>query len=223
MALTDFLHLPATEWNFQQADETIRTWRRLLPWGLAGVKGAGTHLFEQGSAPREVFLLEQGVIKLSCALPDGHQALISLRLPGQLVGGACVHLLGETYPVSAVAATECRVSSVSGEAMQRGVQLNPAVAQFLLRQQGVDLYNQTIALVEAKTLNTPELFVQFVQHLAAVLHPQPARGPMRLLLPLSDTEIASLLGITKEHFSRLKKRLQDEGRFHWAGRTLVIS
>lgn len=77
-------------------------------------------------------------------------------------------------------------------------------------------------MVEAKTLNTPELFSQLVQHLAAVLDPHRTRGPLRLPLPLSDAEISSLLGVTKEHFSRLKKQLQDEGRFRWEGRTLVI-
>jgi CRP-like cAMP-binding protein len=106
--------------------------------------------------------------------------------------------------------------------MQREVQRNPAVAHFLLRQQGIDLYNQAVALVEAKTLHAPELFEQFVRQLAAVLHPQPVRGPVRLLLPLSDVELASLLGVTKEHFCRLKKQLQDEGRFRWDGHTLVI-
>ena len=93
--------------------------------------------FEQGSAPREIFLLERGLAKLSCTLPDGRQAFLSLRLPGQLVGGACVPLLGESYPVSALAATECRVFSLSRETMQRELQQNPEVAHFLLRQQGL--------------------------------------------------------------------------------------
>ena len=222
MVRTDFLHRSTTEWSSQQAAETVHTWQRLLPWGLGTLKGAGTSLFEQGSTPREIFLLERGLAKLNCTLPNGQKALLSLSLPGQLVGGACVHLLDESYPVSALAATDCRVFSLSGGIMQRELQRNPEVAHFLLRQQGLDLYNQAVALVEAKILDTPELFAQFVRQLVAVFDPPRVRGPARLLLPLSDTEIASLLGITKEHFCRLKKQLQDEGRFHWEGHTLVI-
>ena len=77
--------------------------------------------------------------------------------------------------------------------MQRELQRNPEVAHFLFRQQDLDLYNQAVALVEAKILDTAELFSQFVRQLAAVLDPQRAHGSVRLLLPLSDTEIASLL------------------------------
>lgn len=170
MARTEFLHRPIG-WSSRQAAEVIHTWQRLLPWGLTTIKMPGMHLFEQGSPPREVFLLERGFIKLNCTLPDGQQALLSLRLPGQLVGGTCVHLIGEANSVSAIAATECRVCCVSADAMQRESYRNPEVAQFLLRQQELDLYNQAIAPVEAKTLNAPELFAQFVQDLAAVLDP----------------------------------------------------
>lgn len=222
MARTDFLHRPVTEWSNEKTAETIRIWQQLLPWGLATVKGAGTHLFEQGSAPQEIFLLERGLVKLSCALPDDRQVLLAFRLPGQLVGGMFVHWVGENYPVSAIAATDCRVSSISGEAMQRALDRNPAVAQFLLRQQGIDLYNQAVALVEAKTLNTSELFTQFVQQLAAVLDLPKTHKSLRVMLPLSDAEIASLLSVTKVYFSRLKKQWEAEGRFHWEGRMLVI-
>lgn len=72
-----------------------------MPWGLATVKVAGTRLFEQGDTQGQLFLLEEGLVKLSCALPDGQQALLSLGLPGQLLGGTCVPFLGESYPVSA--------------------------------------------------------------------------------------------------------------------------
>ena len=186
------------------------------------MKPSGTHLFEQGSAPREIFLLEHGIVKLSCALPDGQQALLSLRLPGQLVGGMFVHWLGETYPVTAIAATECRAASLSGEVMQRALDRNPAVAQLLFRQQGVDLYNQAVALVEARTLNTSERFAQFVQHLVTALDLPRTPRPLYLPLPLSDAEIASLLGVTKVYFSRLKNQWEEEGHFHWEGHTLVI-
>jgi CRP-like cAMP-binding protein len=222
MARTDFLHRPATEWSRQQAAETIRTWQQLLPWGLATIKASGTLLLEQGSFPQEVFLLERGLVKLSCALPDSRQALLALRVPGQLVGGVFVHWLGEYYPVSAITAIECRLSCLSGDVMQRELHRNPEVAPFLLRQQGFDLYNQAVALVEAKTLDTTELFAQLVRQLAAVLDLPRTPRPLRLPLPLSDAEIASLLGVTKVYFSRLKKRWEEKGCFHWEGHTLVI-
>ncbi len=173
--------------------------------------------------PRQVFLLERGLMKLSCALPNGQQTILSLRLPGQLIGDAYIHWLGESYPVSAIAAIDCRVCCISIEAIQAELQRNPEVAQFLICQQGLDLYNQSAALIEAKTLNAPERFGQFVQHLTIVFDSNRARGPVRLPLPLSDAEIASLLGITKEYFSRLKKQMQKKGHFQRKGRTLVIS
>ena len=222
MVRSDLLPRNATEWSARQAAETIRMWQRLLPWGLGTMKTSGTHLFHQGSAPRGIFLLERGLVKLNCALRDGQQALLSLRLPGQLVDGTGVHWLGESYPVSAIAATECRVCYVSSEAMLCALQRNPEMAQFLLRQQCLDLYNQAVALVDSKTLNAAERFAQFVQYLAAVLDLHRTRKPVRLVLPLSNAEIASLLGITKEYFSRLKKQLQKQGRFHWEGCTVVI-
>jgi CRP-like cAMP-binding protein len=79
-----------------------------------------------------------------------------------------------------------------------------------------------VALVEAKTLNTLERFTLLVQQLAAVLEVPRTQRPLRLPLPLSDGEMASLLGVTKEYFSRRKRHWESEGHFHWEGRTLVI-
>ena len=222
MPHTAFLPRPAAAWSAPGAADTIRTWQRLLPWERATVRMPGTRLCEQSSASSEVFLLERGFVKLSCMLPNGQPTLLSLRLPGQLIGDTCVHLLSESYPVSVTAATECRVSRIQREAMQQEVNRNPEAAQFLLRQQSLDLYQQAVALIEARTLTTAERFAQCVRHLTAVLELPRTRGPRRLLLPLSDAETASLLGVTREYFNRLKKQLQSEGRFRWEGRTLVI-
>lgn len=197
MVLSDSLPRSTTEWSVQKAAETIRMWQRLIPWGLAAIKVSGTHIFHQGSAPRGIFLLERGLVKLNCTLRDGQGILVSLRLPGQLVDGTCVHWLGESYPVSAVAATECRVCHVSAEAMLLALRQNPDVAQFLLQQQCLDVYNQAIALVEGKILNAPERFAQLLRHLATVLGLNGGRRPVRLELPFSNTEIASLLGVTR--------------------------
>ena len=222
MPHTAFLPRPAAAWSAPGAADTIRTWQRLLPWERATVKMPGTRLCEQSSASSEIFLLERGVVKLSCTLPNGQPTLLSLRLPGQLVGGTCFLLLSESYPVSATAATECRLCRIRSGSMQQELNRSPEAARFLLRQQSLDLYNQAVALVEAKTLNTSARFVQLVRQLTAVLAPDRARRPLRLPLPLSDAEMASLLGVTKEYFNRLKKQWQNEGRFRWEGRTLVI-
>lgn len=202
---------PAASWTPVRAREQVQTIRRLIPVGALFRFNKGLQIFAQGSRPEEVFLLESGIVKLAYTLPDGTTELFSLRYPGQLVEG-CANVLRIPYPLSAFTITPCELYRLDAQRMLSVMRQDAEFANFIVRLQDIDLYNTGVALVEMKTLRPHERLERFLWDLAAVIGYRKADGSVRLVLPLSEKEIAELLGLSVMHLERSRKKLEQTGR-----------
>ncbi len=161
--------------------------------------------------------MKSGIVKLACTLPDGHSELFSLRYPGQLVEG-CAYALRAPYPVSAFTITPCQMHRIEAQRMIEAMRESAELANFIVRLQCIDLYNTAVVLAEMKTLRLHDRIERLLWDLAAVIGTRKADGSTHLVVPLSDGEMAQLLGFSVVHLKRSRKYLEDIGRLRQEGR-----
>ncbi len=99
---------------------------------------------------------------------------------------------------------------------------NAELANFIVRLQDIDLYNTAVALVEMKTLRPYDRLERLFWDLAAVVGNRRADHSMHVILPLSDKEIAQLLGFSVVHLKRSRKQLEDMGRLRREGSRGIV-
>jgi CRP-like cAMP-binding protein len=212
MTLTFPVSSPAqTEWSAAQAAQRLSTWRCLLHLGPPDRCGEHVTLFEQGDEPREIFVLATGIIKLTCNLPNGQRSLLMLRYPGDLVEG-CTNRLELPYPVTGTTVTPCQIHRLSRTRIAEAERHNPEINAFEKYVLARDLYNQYLANVEIKTLNSIELLERRLWEIAMVQTGGRIAPRMEFVLPLNNAEMAEWLGMSESHYKQTRCELERTGR-----------
>lgn len=180
------------------------------------VFSAGELVHGTSERSRRLSVVHSGQIKLNRILPSGHQRLVRVAGPGQTLGEHGF-LTGGTTTEEAEALTEARLCVFSHDDLATLVADHPSIAMQMLRNLGQRLAEAERCLA----LNTLDVDARLADYLLAQPllpeAPDPATIPaladvgLRVRLPLSKKNIASLLGTTPESLSRALTRLTNDG------------
>jgi len=190
--------------------------------GQAREYPATTELFSQGSSVKEVFLIDKGMVKLTCLSEGGQELIVGLRSPGSVLGAASA-IVQKPHSVTGVTLTVCHLYSI---ALDLFLHLTKADAQFcwyLHQVHSREVYHQASQMVALKYLMARQRFEQLVWQLVSANGLDRREPPVSVDLPLKYWEIAQMVGITREHLSRVLKQMQREGILHREDGRLVIS
>lgn len=171
---------------------------------------AGVELFKQEGAPRDVYLIESGLIKLVAVEQNDREVLVGLRSPRWIVGAASV-IINKKYAFSASTLTHCRLRRIPNEAFLRLLRNDHEFAWFFHQMQSYELHEQVTQLMEAGCLSARDKLEHLLSQILSALVPAGSDKSVRLKLPLKHKELAELLGITPEHLSRVLRGMQKEG------------
>lgn len=209
------------EWTRAGATTAIRHWKRLLPFGAATVYKAGTRLLHERSASRALFLIEDGIVRLTGTTPVGSEIALILRFPGDLLGECSATLMVSEF-VSAVAVTDCLISSVATRQASEVLKTSADAASCLAKHQTLDAVRITLLLLQSRVLNAEQRLFRLLRDIAIVMGAASAanRKRVRLKLPVSEADLGQLVGVTPKSFSRLKKGLVLEGRLVQEGSSI---
>jgi len=162
----------------------------------------GEPLFHQGDLADCVFSLTSGVIKLNSILPDGRRQVIAFLFPGDFVGLEA----GERHDFSAEAVSDVKLCRFLKGRFERFANRYPALADARYRRVARELAiaHQKIVMLGRKT--AAERLASFLFD----IHQRTDMGEGVLLvpLPMSRSDIADYLGLTKETVSREFTRLR---------------
>lgn len=161
-------------------------------------------IFREGDPCKHLYIVKEGMVRLSKCLPDGREQLMCPRGTGQLIG-FCNGIDG-IYPVTAVALTAVNTCSIEHKNMKRVLEVNPATALDV-----IGLLNQELGKSQAMICNlglktAAEKVVSFILSLL----PVEATNDILIPLPLSRQEIGEMLGLTVETVSRIMAELRRE-------------
>jgi CRP/FNR family cyclic AMP-dependent transcriptional regulator len=204
-----FCNLPTSA---LQAFETIK-------YATAYPKGAV--LFVEGQAPRGIFVLCKGRVKLSICATDGKTLIVKIAEPGEVLGlGGTVS--GKPYELTAETIDPCQVNFVKREDFLRFLREH-AEACFKVAQQLSEKYNN--ACHEVRSLGLSHSAGEKLAKLLLEWSSKNAEGAKqepRMKQVLTHEEIAQMIGTSRETVTRLFADLRKRQIVHSKGSTLVI-
>lgn len=204
-----------TLWTRESARQMVRTWKALFQ-GTAPVQyKAGVEVFRQGQEARDVFLVAEGLILLSGDLAGGHDTVLGVRFPGQVID-QCAHELRIPYPLSARTLLASSVYQISAVDLRDKATRNRDVLLLSDRLLRLDLYNAAVFIAELKVSKPAQRLERFVRLLASASGSVHEGDVLRVPVPLRDDQLAEMIGCSLRHFKRIKKQLQHDGRLRIA-------
>ena len=165
-------------------------------------KHKGEVLFLEGKKGEELFFIIKGAIKLFKTNKDGREITINIAQSGELFA-EIVLFLENRYPVSAIAIENSLLLSINAFKMFEKIKENPHFAMKLLGMFARRLSFLTEKIKEISTEDAKDRLYNYLKKLSD------KNGIVSLKLP--KKEISSSIGISPETFSRVLKKLSDEG------------
>jgi CRP-like cAMP-binding protein len=170
---------------------------------------AGVELLQQNADIQAVHVIHEGVIKLDHLSGDGRSAIIGLRTAGSILGGAEA-LHDHASPTSAVTTIRTTVSTIPARKFRALFASDPTFCACVGNALGRDAHLDTLMAIERASYDARTRLMRFLTDLnGQAPERQPAVTSVRL--PLTQAEIAQLLGFTPQHLSYLLAQLERQG------------
>jgi CRP/FNR family transcriptional regulator len=162
----------------------------------------GVALQEQGLQPVSVFLLCQGLVKLTSISPQGRESVLGLRSAGWYAGA--VPSLARTCNVYTVmTVTECVISRIPADEFHLWLMRSAKMARHFTQTLCNELLAQS-AEAQARGGSAQERLALFMRERTSAHPGLKTLDPLPLL---KQMELAQLLAITPEHLSRLLHKI----------------
>ena len=181
----------------------------------------GQALFSQGDLGERVFLVEECWVTIRSSSPDGDEMVLNVRGPGELLGemsildraprSAAAVAVGDVTALVAPAGSIARVIATDADAA------NDVVAVLLHRLRESDVQRleytvfATVTRVARRLLDLAERFGE------------PGPEGTRVELPLSQEELATWCGASREATAKALRTLREVGAIATARRTVTVT
>lgn len=181
----------------------------------------GVVLFSEGQAPRGVFIVRRGRIKLSVSGSDGKTLILRIAKPGDLLGVASV-IADRDYEATAETQEPSEVSFMRHSDLLRLMRLHGEIALWVTQQLSIS-YSSTcreirdLMLSDSAGEKLARLLVGWLDSSAE------SRQSGQVKMALTHEEIGQMIGTTRETVSRLLAGFRKRKLIQQRGATLVIS
>jgi CRP/FNR family transcriptional regulator, cyclic AMP receptor protein len=170
----------------------------------------GVELLRQGEIAADVWIIDEGVVKLVYIEEDGREAIVGIRLKGWMVGSASV-ILQKPSPVAAYTLTPCYLQRVDAATFLETLSSNSVLSSRLHLIHSQELLDQLLSMTQASALLAKRRLERVLAQLIQPLEDSVQATEIRVILPCSHRDLASLVRTTPEHLSRLLRQLTHEG------------
>jgi CRP/FNR family transcriptional regulator, anaerobic regulatory protein len=177
---------------------------RLRQLGSHTRLAVGQPLFHEGQDADRVYTVTSGALKLYKLLPDGRRQVIGFIHPGDFVGVS----LDNEYAFTAEALEQTELCAFPGSRFDGFAEDHPEIERELYQlaaHEAVSAHQQFV-LLGRKT--AAERVASFLVSLAERSEKRGSRKAAVIHLPMSRSDIADYLGLTKETVSRVISMLK---------------
>ena len=177
----------------------------------------GNVLFNRGDTAKGIFLLLEGQVKLAVTSPQGSVRTIGVVSAGESFGEAVIFLDRTSFPIAAEAIEDTKVLMVPKHVIFNLLDTDNTFARNMLA--GLSMRNhQLVQDIENITLNTAgKRLIDYILQIA-----ETASDGKTAVLPMSKTNIASLLNLTPETFSRAMQKLHKLNLIEVSGKEITV-
>jgi len=180
----------------------------------------GAVLFAEGQAPRGVFIVRRGRVKLSICGSDGRTLILRIVEPGCPLGVAAV-VSGRPYEATAETQEPSEISFLRQSDLLRLMRLHGEFTLWVTQHISED-YAATcreirdLILSDSASEKLARLLVGWLDQNIG------ARNPSQMKLALTHEEIGQMIGTSRETVSRLFAGFKKQRLIQQSGSTLVI-
>ena len=181
----------------------------------------GAVLFVEGQAPRGIFVLCKGRVKLSICATDGKTLILKIAEAGEVLGMSAT-VSGTPYELTAETVDPCQVNFVKREDFQRLLREHSDAALHVAEQLS-DNYNA--ACRHLRAIGLPHSAAERLAKLLldwSTQNGEAAKAEPRLKLAFSHDEMAQMIGTSRETVTRLFADLKKRQIVEKKGSTLLI-
>ncbi|MEZ4568144.1 MAG: Crp/Fnr family transcriptional regulator [Desulfobacterales bacterium] len=176
----------------------------------------GEMIFFEGDNGEGFYINVDGMVKVFKTSPDGKEQILHIFGSGEPYGEVPV-FSGKTFPASAQALSDCKALLFPRQAIVELISANPTIALNMLAVLSLRLRQFT---VQVENLSLKEVPGRLAAHLLMLYFEQGQKNPV--LLNISKTQLASLLGTIPETLSRILAKMAGQGLVHVQGRKIKI-
>ncbi len=182
--------------------------------------GKGQLIFMEGEKASHVYVVERGIVEAVNIYDDGRVYIHGFLFPCDLLGEPLLYGR-DKQPYSAIAREESVLWKIKGEAFLFHLRENPGMEEFIRFILGDKLEQY---LFKARCIAGERVERRIACVLMKVIHERGINVECRpkLDLPLTNRDIAGLVGSTEETVSRVMSRLKKEQVLGSEGKYLVI-
>jgi CRP-like cAMP-binding protein len=177
----------------------------LLRVGTVHATGANDEILRQGDEGTSLVIILDGVVRISMVTPNGREIILDYAEAGAVLGEIAV-LDGQPRTASAIAMWPGRLLRLSRSAFESFIERHPKVAIRLLREMARRLRETDITIESDRAFTTGPRLARYLKRLTD----QKVHGT-RLTRDLSQSELGSFVGISRENINRQLAAWASEG------------
>jgi CRP-like cAMP-binding protein len=180
-----------------------------------------TSLFSQGQFADSLYFLEDGLVKLTRTNQVGGRIILTIRGPGHLVGEEALGLDEQNYYGEAEVLTPASLYRIPRTVLASIIATNPDLAASMISYL-LDRGRALAEKVELLCLHDVEYrILHYLAELAALM--KPLEDGQGYQVPITQLELADLIGATRETTSTTLNQLERRGLLKLSRRMLTIS
>lgn len=181
----------------------------------------GSYIFTQGSSCRGIYSLTSGLIGIRKMDTRGNSALVRLMHQGSTFGYR-TYFSGGEYTANAEAIKDSHVCFISRKGIDILLEKYPQLSKNFLKRFANDLLEAEESLLRTSSLPVRLRLVNFLLQYKDHYGKSDANGTITFELPLSRTDIASVLCTRPETITRTLRSMEEDRIIGFSGRTVVI-
>jgi CRP/FNR family transcriptional regulator len=181
----------------------------------------GAVLFVEGQAPRGIYVLCEGRVKLSTCLSDGRTLILKIAEAGEVLG-LCATVSGMPYELTAETVDPCQVNFVKRDDFQRLLREHSDLCLHVAEQLS-EKYNA--ACREIRAVGFPHSATERLAKLLldwSAQNGEAAKAEPRVKLAFTHDQMAQMIGTSRETVSHLLGDLRKRQIIQTKGSILII-
>jgi CRP/FNR family cyclic AMP-dependent transcriptional regulator len=181
----------------------------------------GTRLFAEDEAPKSIFILQSGQVKLSLTSQEGKTVILRIAGAGDLLGLSAV-LAGGTHELTAEVIEPCRATVIRANDFAAFLRKHPEASmeaiRCILNEYQATFSNMCrLALPTTVAGRLAKLLLEWRNN-----RTKAGKTPERLTVALTQEEIAGMTNTSRETVSRVLQQFQREKYIAMKGVSLTL-
>jgi len=180
----------------------------------------GEHLVMQGRRHDGIFILTQGFVLRYRGLADGRRQVLDVALPGDIIGCPSCFLGAALNTITAL--TRAVVAFVTSADLTAAMAALPQLSLALVRSATSETARLGEHLIDVGRRNARERVAHFLLEFSARLAAAGIGTADAFSLPITQVQLADVVGLSIPHTNRVLRRLREDGLLELAGSRVEI-